>query len=334
MKLKTAFLIAVVLIFFYTALTAASTGRFARTHAIVAQSNCTDCHPDALISLDKGKHTGAMGQDQSIIIDYYGMMRGDGDINGLCFSCHNVRYREFGVMDPYVSGNRTAINGIVFWNHSAANGSESENASVNIAAQTILPNTSTATVDATILLMNFTGHQNSTRISTNVIQSLAEGENVTLSTPDVYGDYYRVFISVSGSWNSSTLNVTVNGYPSILINSTNGSGTNYYALPPDFPSEYSWLQYFHTNGSYTMERMDSLISRMQNASVTSISFNELMYDNFTNTSRYTCSTPDTMCHINIRLTDMGQTYGVSGEKYYSHALGYTTTGLCNNCHLY
>ncbi len=334
MKLKTAFAIGVVFLFIYTAVTMASIGRFAKTHAIVAHSKCTDCHPDALISLDKGEHAGAMGPNQSIVIDYYGMMRGADDINGLCFSCHNLRYREFGLMDPYISGNRTSISGIVFWDYNTTSGSESEIATVNIAVQSLLPNTSTVAVDATILLKNFTGQQNTSKISTNIIQSLAENENVTFSTPSIYGDYYSVFITASGDWNSSILNVTVSGYPPILINPANGSGTNFYALPADFPVEYSWLQYFHTSGSYTMERMDSVISRMQNASVTSISFNELMYDNFTNTFRYTCGTPDTMCHINQRLIDMGQVYGILGEKYYSHDLAYTTTALCDNCHLH
>ena len=220
MDLKTAFAVALVIALLYTALTMASIGRFANSHAIVAQSKCTDCHLEALSDLNNGSHINAMDKNQSIVLDNYFIMRGTGDTNGLCFSCHIIRSQEFGFKDPYISGNKSAINGIVFWNNNISNtGSETESVYVKIEAQSISPNTSVATVDATIQLMNFSGQQSANKTFTNIIQTLDEGSNFTVYRPDVYGDYYVVHITISGTWNSTIFNVKIEYIPLLLIQS-------------------------------------------------------------------------------------------------------------------
>lgn len=332
-KVKTLFLIILVIVISATALTVASIGRFTRTHAIVGQSNCTDCHADAFIDMNYSWHIGAMGPNQSITMDYYFRMRNETDINGLCFSCHNVRKEEFVFKDPYISGNTTAIYGLGFLGSGLFTGTANETVSVNIEVMSVSPANSTVSVDATILLMNFSGHQDPAAISTNLAQVLPQGGSFTISRTSVYGDYFRVYISTSGDWNSSVLNVSVDGYPSVIISSGNGSSLNYYSLPSDFQLQYMYLSYFHTRGAYIEEPMSETLARMRNSSVATISFYEPMTDDLSNITRYTCSSPDAMCHINTRMAVMGQTEGISGGgKYYSHALSYST-GVCRNCHI-
>lgn len=136
-----------------------------------------------------------------------------------------------------------------------------------------------------------------------------------------------------GDWNFSSLNVNVSGYPSVIIDSFDGSSLNFYNLPADLPLQYSYLTMFHTQGNYTVQRMDRVIDDMVSASVTSISTNEIMEDYIGGISGYTCGSPGAMCHINDKMTYLGQTFGFKNGRYYAHEMEYATTKTCKVCHI-
>ncbi|MCL7411833.1 MAG: hypothetical protein M8350_08560 [Methanosarcinaceae archaeon] len=326
MRVKNVIVVVVVITLFYITLSYASVGRFNQTHSIVAESTCISCHIDELIELNSSQHIYRM-EKESIVIDSY-VLNYDADINGLCYSCHNLRVWDFGFVDPYISGNTTAINGIVNWYPEIENGLPDQTVSVDVTLASVLPNTSSVVIEVAIEFMNFADHQDIYNTTNTVFRSIQEGETINVQINNVYGDYYKVYVSTIGNTTSSSLIVSIPDQPDLYIYSI---GTNYYLLPNDFPLQYSWREYFHTNGSYTVKRMDNTFALMRANHTTKISSNEMMYDNFTNTSRYTCAAPDTMCHINQKITSMGLKNENLGEKYYLHEMSYAT-GTCDYCH--
>lgn len=350
LRLNTTLLAILVIMVIYTIVTMASIGRFSNTHAITAQSYCTDCHISSLTNLDNGRHVGAMGVHQSSVIDSYFEMVdttniSSRDVNGLCMSCHNIRAKDFGLVDPYFatisSGNGTSnvstTNGIIFWNPewdtNIINGGPNETITVSVKVQNVIPTNTSVAVDTTIQLMNFSGKQYG--VTCDCITTLYEGDTQIVDAINIYADYFKVYIDVNGEWSFSSLNVSVNGYPSVIINSSGSSPINFYNLPADLPSEYSHLNFFHTTGNYTVIRMDRVINDMRNSSVESISLNnEIMKDYATNNSLdgYTCSSEGALCHINQKIVYMGQRDGIRKERYYSHDMEYSTN-VCKNCHL-
>lgn len=341
-KTKILLTIVVAMLVLYTIVSLASVGRFSATHAIVLKSSCIGCHMDALADLNRSDHMGShainVGNNQGITIDYYILMANSTDVNGVCMSCHNGRRNMFGAVDPYIyysSGNNTSvINGIVFWNPDwgtdVINGDANETIVVNINVQDVVPANTSVIVDATIQLVNFSGVQNSGNISR---QCVCNDTDMTIIVSGAYADYFKVYIDVMGNWNFSSLNVSVDGYPSVTIDSFDGSSTNFYNLPADLPLQYSSLTLFHTQGNYTVKRMDKVIEDMQFASVMSISTNEIMEDYIGGISGYTCSSPGAMCHINNKMTYLGQTFGFKTGRYYAHEMEYATTKTCKICHI-
>lgn len=341
-KIKTFLTIVVIILLFYAMASFASVGRFEPTHTITMRSSCMDCHIDALIELNDSRHIGRhaveVGKNQPIVIDNYFILSNSTDINGLCMSCHNLRYKDFGFVDPYITDNggvnTSTINGIVFWNRDWNKtqfiGNQNGTIVVTIGAQEIVPNDTYVTIDATIQLKNFSGLQNSSDLSTNIIQNLYVGESLNLTKQNIYGDYFEVYVRVIGTWNFSSINVTIDNYPMVVINSTSES---YYTLPMDLPTEYSSLTYFHTEGNNTIVRADIVDQDWRNASVQSITVNnELMTDRIWNTTGRTCNSPDAKCHINQRMTIMGQEDGIGDGRYYSHEAPYAIY-TCESCHL-
>lgn len=358
MEIKTIFrlratitIVLIVIVIYSVVMVVASIGRFSNTHAITVESYCVDCHLESLTHLENGDHIGAMSGDQSVVINnYYEMINtttiNNSNTNGLCMSCHNVRAKDFGLIDPYIStvasGNGTynisTINGITFWDGidltelNITNENPTESIVLNIKVQDVAPVNSAVIVDATVQLMNFSGVQNQSNISR---QCICNETDMTIIISNIYADYFKVYLDVSGQWNFSSLNISVNGYPSETINIFNGSLVNFYTLPADLPLQYSNLNFFHTIGNYKVGRMDEVIEEMRNFSVTSITLNnELMKNNIDNTSNpsYTCGSTDTLCHINQRIINMGQEFGIRGERYYSHDMEYSTN-VCRNCHI-
>lgn len=345
-QLKIGLMIVLFILILYSMTTFASIGRFGTTHTVVRESNCTNCHVESIIDLDSNRHIGShyvnVGNNQSTTIDYYTNMAQSIDINGICLSCHNGKKKLFGIVDPYIynfsGSNISVVNGIEFWDSewetNITSGSPNETIIVTIDVQDIFPDVNFIIVDVTLQLMNFSGQQNSNNISTNVVQSLYKGDNMTVARSNIYGDYFRIYIDVTKPTSFYSLKVTVNGYPSIVINSSgNGSEPNFYNLPVDLPLQYSYLALFHTQGNYTIKRMDRVIGDMTNSSVTSISTNEIMEDYIGNSSRYTCGSPGAMCHIQNRITYLGQTFGFKNGRYYAHEMEYATTKTCKACHI-
>lgn len=354
MRLKTIIILIFLLIAsLYVVIVMASVGRFVNTHSIVVQSYCIDCHSEKLEDLNASKHIGAMGENQSIVIDNWFILANvssnvnNNDINGLCMSCHNIRAYKFGFTDPYIYnvsswGNISSvalINDIVLWNNSwesgIINGGKTETIIVNAKVQDVVPANASVIVDVTVQLMNFSGVQNSSDISRVCVCNTTD---MTIVISNAYADYFNVYIDISGAWDFTSLNVTVDSYPSVTINAFNGSLTNFYNLPADLPLQYSYLTLFHTKGNYSVQRMDRFIENMKNLSVTSISIDkEIMTDYVGNISRYTCGTPDSLCHINQKISDGAQKSGIAGfgeiQRYYSHDMPYVTDNVCKSCHL-
>ena len=329
MRLKNVIVVVVVIILSYVTFSYASVGRFAQTHAITAESTCISCHVNELIELNSSQHINRM-ENESIVIDNY-FQNGNVDLNGLCYSCHNLRTWNFGFADPYISGNTTAINGIVNWYPEIENGLPDQTVSVDVTLDSVIPNTSSLVVEVAIELMNFADHQDIYNTTNTTFSSIKKGETLNVQINDVYGDYYKVHISTRGNVIASSVIVSIPNQPDLYINNINSSGVNNYLLPNDYPLQYSWQEYFHTNGSYTIERMDYVTALMRANHTTNVSFNEIMSDDFTNTTRYTCAAPDVMCHINQRIISMGLENEILGEKYYLHEMSYAI-GTCDYCH--
>lgn len=351
-KIKTFLTIVVIILLFYAIVSFALIGRFGPTHAITMKSSCINCHMDALVDLNDSRHIGRhaveVGKNQPIVIDNYIILSNSTDINGLCMSCHNLRYKDFGFVDPYITNNGggangsgvnvSTINGIVFWNRSWNKsqfvGDQNGTIMVTIGAQEIVPfdiiSSVPVAIDATIQLKNFSGLQNSSDLSTNIVQNLYMGESLNLTKQNIYGDYFEVYVRIMGAWNFSSINVTIDDYSMVVVNSTNES---YYTLPRDLSTEYLSLTYFHTKSNNTIVRADIVDQDWRNVSVQSITVNsELMTNRIWNTTGYTCNSPDAKCHINQRMTIMGQKDGIGDGRYYSHEAPYAIH-TCESCHL-
>lgn len=120
---------------------------------------------------------------------------------------------------------------------------------VNAKVQDVVPANASVIVDVTVQLMNFSGAQNSSNISRVCI---CNDTDMTVVISNAYADYFKVYIDMSGAWDLASLNVAVDGYPSVTINASDGSMTNFYNLPIDLPSQYSGLTLFHTRSNYTV----------------------------------------------------------------------------------
>lgn len=118
-----------VLIFVYSIVGLASVGRFTNTHAIQKQSLCVDCHADALIELNNGRHINDMKPNQSTVIESFFLIRGQPDLQGLCLSCHNVRqdlfaFKNFNITTKKLNGTQKGaayIEDIVLWETNNSN---------------------------------------------------------------------------------------------------------------------------------------------------------------------------------------------------------------------
>lgn len=346
--------IIIIAMVFYSIVAIASIGRFSQTHAIVMKADCTDCHIDSLSNLDKGKHIGAMGRDQNKTIDNFFILRNSADVQGLCYSCHvaGARTNAFALNDFYIdSENNTVINGIDFWNNNIndisnignkVNGTETERIKVNITLTSISPENATLTLDATVQLMNFSGQQNSSKLFTNVYTTMYQNDSAIITRDNIYGDYFRIYITASGNWENARLQIGIDeppSYPTLSNYLVNGSasdpGSNSYVLPNDFPLQYSNLIYFHTQGNYLKTQMSEALNfiRTNEINVSSIQTGELMNDTVRDTTKYSCGSAGGMCHINQRITDLGERFGINGERFYTHDLAYPDSNTCAMCHI-
>ncbi len=330
---------------FYTIVAIATIGRFAQTHAVVVKSDCVSCHIDSFQALNNSKHISDMREGQSYVIDNFILMRNsndtESDLQGLCYSCHNVNKRSgaFAFQDFYIDKeNNTVINGLTFWTNETPVGNENESVRVKITVESVTPPNASLGLDTTIQLMNFSGQQNYSKLSTNVLTSLSINESTEIVRDNIFADYFRVYLSAGGDWESATIVVTV-GEPSltypILSIDLNGGGLNHYVLPNDFNLQYYSRLYFHTSGNYSITRVTDAKETIRNIELSNNSLlqsYELMRDPQNNTG-FTCGSPDAMCHINQKITDIGMKYGIDGERFYNHEMEVSTSNICDNCHI-
>jgi hypothetical protein len=351
-NLKTIAIIVMAVTVIYTVMAVASVGRFSETHAITVKSECIDCHQDTMVDLFNGKHIRSMGLNQSAVIDNFLTVKGysgnstvassdtQSFIQGLCYSCHIVagRSRLFAFQDFFIdNSNNATISGIKLLGDNTT-GEENESIKVNITLISIIPDNGSVSLDSSIQLMNFSGQQNVTKLTTNAVQPIAVNESVLLRRDNVYGDYYRVYITANGNWEKAEFSVGIEDstYPFLSITILDGTSPNRYTLPNDFRMQQYGLNYFHTNGSYNSMRItDALNILTQNITNTTTFQYELMNETVRKSaSSYSCSTPDTMCHINQKIADLGQKYGVNGERFYNHDMQLTNIASnCNICHI-
>lgn len=355
-NIKNIAIITMIVMVLYTVVAVASIGRFSQTHAIAVKTECTDCHQDSLLNLFNGKHIRKMGPSQSTVIDNFLTLKGysenftgtlaTSDVQGICYSCHIVsgRSRFFAFQDFFIdkvpgsniSGNNVAIAGIVLGDNKT--GEETENIKVNITLLSVTPDNGSVTLDASVQLMNFSGQQNASRLTTNTVQTIALNESVLLARDSVYGDYYKVYITASGNWEKAEFSVGIedSNNPILSITVLDGSSPNRYTLPNDFRMQYHNLNYFHTNGSYNSIRVTDALNFLRQQSNATVSFQyELMNETVRNSApSFSCSSSDTMCHINQKITDLGQKYGINGERFYNHEMELTNIATnCNICHI-
>jgi hypothetical protein len=349
-NIKTIITLVTVVMAIYTAVAVATVGRFSETHAITVKTECTDCHQDAMLDVFNGKHISSMSTNQTAVIDNFLTIKGytgnstgsdkQDFIQGLCYSCHVVEQRNsyFGFQDFFMdSQNNVVISGVKLLND-VTSGDENESIKVNITLVYVTPANASVSLDASVQLINFSGQQNHTKLTTNIHQPIAVNESATILRDNVYGDYYRVFITANGNWEQADFSVGIedSSYPFLSMSILNGTSPNCYTLPNDFRMQYYGLNYFHTNGSYNSIRVpDALSIIKQNITNTTTFQYALMNETVRNSApSYSCSVPDTMCHINQKITDLGQKYGVNGERFYNHDMQLANMASnCNICHI-
>lgn len=193
-----------------------------------------------------------------------------------------------------------------------------------------------AAIDNTIkiILSNYSGQQNGST-SCDCNETLYQGETHVITVENIQNDYFSIVLLLDGLWNSSILNLRVNGTDkgteSFIINVNN---------PPviyEAPKQISGINYFKTNGTYRAVRLDTIWYAWRNLSVngnitTSDTVQTSSPSGWTNAS--TCSAPDGMCHITQKATYIGMSDGINPEKsFYPHKMEFVTSKQCKVCHL-
>ncbi|MBW6470722.1 MAG: hypothetical protein K0A90_05810 [Methanosarcinaceae archaeon] len=270
-------------------------------------------------------------------------------LKDVCYSCHLApsKYDQMSLSDPYIFNN-TIWGGYdgIYVNKSLwtgeylmakqITGTNNNTVSVFVEVDDVFPSNQSVDVMINLMFENFSGQQNKTTFEKSV--NLFEHENTTLTTDPVFGDYFNIMMVLDGTWNSTTVNVTVNGASNSLqpyiITSDNQSIV--YTLPIDFPQNYN-APFFHTEQTYLSDRLDYAWYKFRNSTVGNISALEgIKTHTSTGTlvESNTCSSEGTMCHLNQYITYIGQTEGLAaGEIFYSHDMKYTVSSDCKNCHL-
>lgn len=343
--------------------TSAQYFRFVPTHKIVKNVQCFTCHSEELKGLNENTHIKKMPYENRSIIDYYGLYgdsyRKENKTNttllkDACYSCHlsYSRYSKFSLSDPFVFYNKNGgsydaiYNVLGLWafnstdiEHVTGNGSNTPG--VNLKVESMAPENSSVLATVKLVYANFSGQQANTTFEK--VATLKLGENASLESPPVYGDYFRIVILLDGAWANLTVNITVNGTnnriePYLLAFSTTPA---FFTLPNDYPENYD-APYFHTEGIYKHKRLDSAWRDFKNSTAGNISALEGMNTSvkvwsnglITWKNSYTCSSPNAMCHINQKAAYIGEISGLpDGEAFYKHEMAYSTPSLCSRCHL-
>lgn len=327
--------------------------RFEPTHRIVKQVFCISCHAEEFEDMKLGTHIKMMSPLQNrAVYDYVELYGNVSDqyktLVGACYSCHLAyeNFNEFGLTDPYVfNGQNGTINAqygnMISWpwpigNHTVEYFS-SENVAISAELTLLSVEPANATIDSTlkIMLSNYSGQQpiNPTCDCNHII---SQGDTEVVTVSNITNDYFSIFLLMSGAWSNATVNLRVygtdKGNESFII-AVNNSPSLY-----NIPTDISGVSFFKTSGPYKAARLDAIWTVWKNYSVNgNIASSEIIETNTTNgtwISSYTCSAPDTMCHINQNVTSIGLSDGMNPEKsFYVHWMEAVTSKQCKICHL-
>lgn len=352
MKMTKKHVIVFLFIIFMSSIIASSgIGRFQPTHMIVKQVFCISCHPYEMNDLQKGKHINIMNDTQSrFLTDYLDIYTNRSEkiktLLGPCYSCHITyrKYELFGLTDPYAFKDSTGgissqygyliswpINNlsILSWIFG------SNNTSLHVELEVLDVSPVNFTVDSTVkvALANYSGQQTGNPVlDSNAM--LSKGDTMVIDITNISEDYFKIILILDGLWNTTLVNLRVSdtdrGTESFFIIANN------HPFVYELPLNATGIDYFKTNGTYKMTRLDYVWSEWKEYSMGNIATSEVIRTNNTGgwINASTCSAPDGMCHINQKATYIGMNDGTNPDKnFYSHDSRYTTSLECKLCHL-
>lgn len=343
--------------------------RFYPTHKIVKQVFCISCHAEELEDLKIGRHIRFMDNDQNkTMYDYINLYVNASDpaykaLIGPCYTCHVAydNFNLFGLTDPYVYsvGNRAYTIGniavsenvydaqygsVISWPWPYGNrtveyygaGNGAGNITITTELEVLSVDPANVSIDSTIkiVLSNYSGQQNGSA-TCDCVATLNQGDTQVVTVSNIQNDYFSIILLLDGMWNDASLNLRVNGTDksteSFIINVDN---------PPiiyEVPKQTSGINYFKTNGTYRVVRLDVVWYAWRNVSVNgNITTSDTIQTSSPNgrINASTCSTPDGMCHIIQKATYIGMNDGVNPEKsFYPHRMEFVTSKQCKVCHL-
>ena len=348
------------------------------THQIVKQVNCISCHSYEFEELKNGDHIRMMGKTQNKTLYDYISLYGDNStainvtnsLAGPCYSCHMTyaNFYRFGLTDPYayVIGNIAyTVDGqtqnvdlvdaqygyIIDWpgGNSSTIYFNNSNSSIHIELDVLDVTPTNFTVDSTIkvVLANYSGQGGNLAIDYS--QILNKGDKQVLDTS--ISDYFKIILILDGLWNTTLLNLRVNGTDKGLESFYIIANSNIKPFVYELPYSATGVLYFRTNNSYKAVRLDYILGEWANYAMGNIASSEVIETEVWGIGNMgvwgignvatdgwirsnTCSAPDAMCHINQKTTSMGLSDGINPDKsFYTHKLSYTTTTQCDICHL-
>lgn len=351
------------------AIASSPTYRFYPTHEIVKQVFCISCHAQEFEDLKIGRHIRLMSSTQNkTLFDYLDLYGSSNtslattNLMGACYTCH-VAYQNFNLFaltDPYVySAGNVAINtvgnmtvsqtlynaqygSIVSWPFPYGGNIEELNTG-NVAITTELNVMSVqpanAAIDSTIkvVLANYSGQQNGST-ACDCASVLHQGDTQVVTVSGIKNDYFSIILLLDGAWNSTTLNLTVSGTDkgteSFIIN---------VSTPPviyEAPVQMSGINYFKTNGSYKIVRLDAVWHAWRDVPINgNIAVADIIQTSSPSSpsgwiNASSCSAPDGMCHIIQKVTNIGINDGVNPDRsFYPHDMEFVTSKQCKVCHL-
>lgn len=327
-------------------------GRFQPTHMIVKQVFCISCHPDEENDLERGRHVNSMNDTQNrFLTDYLDQYGNQSEpiksVVGPCYTCHVTyqNYQLFGLTDPYVfndsnGGLSSQYGSIIYWpiDNLSIPGWIFDNSNTTITTELEILSIEPVnfSVDSTvkIIMANYSGQQTG-NISYDNVQVLNQGDTMVVRVENISQDYFKVIVILDGLWNSTTVNLRINGTDKSTESFFFTANIHPFVYEAPFSSN-NGAYYFKTNGTYKIIRLDYVWSEWKNYSLGNITTSEIIQTNNTGgwINASTCSAPDGMCHINQRTTYMGMNDGVNPDRsFFPHRMRATTSLQCKLCHL-
>jgi hypothetical protein len=338
---------------------------FYPTHKIVKEVNCISCHAEEFRDVKLGIHIRPMYITQKkVLYDYLSLYGNKSEsayrsLVGPCYSCHVTygNYKRFGLTDPYIyqAGNYAYTIGniavseplvnaqygtIVEWPQSSGNraieyfGASNVAITAELEVLNVTPSNASINSDLKIILSNYSGQQNGSVVC-DCAQTLSLGDKQVITVGNIKDDYFNMVAIFDGTWSNAAVRLNIigtdQGIQSFIINANSPSVV--YSIPKDLTG----TTYLKTNGSYRAVRLDVVWEVWKNYSVNgNIASSETILTNSTSgwVESNTCSSPDAMCHINQKTTQMGLADGMGKiGSLYNHEMESVTSKQCRICHL-